>query len=170
MHGPSVQGLHQSNFLISYHLLFEQAELVRHLWLAEDFQLDNDLFLRVLTRLRRHFDPLLQRIVEILEVTLQVVPIEAFKDSLRHSHARLLVEGHEHVSVQLRVEPVLRAEKFSVKICGDCCVFGFLEKFGLHGTLCSRISFVIQIINVDLLIHALKIDGASLHSDFSSLL
>ena len=55
---------------------------------------------------------------------------EALQDSFGYLLLVLLpVESAEHVTVQLRVEPVLRTDKLSVEICGASSVFHLFDEF-----------------------------------------
>ena len=97
--------------------------------------------------------------------------IKAMDNTLWHYLALFTKEGSQHVPVKLRKEPILRAEQLSVEVCHHSCVFHLYQEFGdKWRPLSPLVPLIIQIVNIDLLIHAFQINCTCLHSDLISLL
>ena len=139
-----MQLLHQGGFFVLLHLLLEQSDLISDFRLSEHFQLDWALFLlRVLLRLISHFCTPRQRIVEIFEVSSDIVRNEAIQDSLWHLLTYFLVVVSQHVTVELRVEPILRTDELSIEICGAACIFHLFQELWHWRPLGSLISLAL---------------------------
>lgn len=95
---------------------------------------------------------------------------EPAEDSLGDFLASLGVESPQHVPVELRVEPVLGDEQLAVHVSDHAYIFHLLEVVRADWSLAPSITLLVQIVNVNLLVHALQVDDACLHRDFCSLL
>ena len=97
--------------------------------------------------------------------------IKAMDNTFWHHHSLFTIEGSQHVPVELRKEPILRAEQLSIEVCHHSNFFHLSEEFRLKWRpLSSLISFIIQIVNINLLIHAFQVNRTCLHSYLVSLL
>jgi len=162
-----MQCLHQIFFFIPDHFLLEQTELICDFWFTEHFQLGHNFFLGIFLGLSC---AVLYWIFEILEVALLVMSYKPLQYRVGHFRTLLLEVCLKHFSIELRVEPVLRHYQFAIEICCLPSILHRLEESGNHRPLSARISFVIQIINVYLLVHTLQVYGTRLHGYFGTLL
>ena len=64
----------------------------------------------------------------------------------------------------------MRDEETLVEICHDSDLLSLLEELLLDGALSAHVTFLIQVVDINLLIAVLKVNDICLHGDFCTLL
>ena len=101
----------------------------------------------------------LQLIVNRNEVLLLVILDESGHDGLRDLLLQFPVEGYQQFAIGRRIEPILRTDQLPIKVCKGTDFLRLFDEFlFVLGIIGSHVPLPVQIVDIDLLVHILKID------------
>ena len=107
----------------------------------------------------RFFGITLQLIINRNEVGLLVVFYESCHDGLGDLLLQLLIENCQQFAIGRRIEPILGTDQLPIEVCKAADFFRLFDEFRfVFGIISSHVPLPVQIVDIDLLVHVLKID------------